>query len=83
MVEMRKTSRKPPPPFAAVMYGNFQTAPSPMAEPADARIKPSFEPHCDFSDIVETPILFFKIRKGYLSCQIAFSQWLFMSFLFD
>jgi len=54
-----------------------------MAEPADARIKPSFEPHCDFSDIVETPILFFKIRKGYLSCQIALSQWLSMSLLFD
>ena len=31
-----------------------------IAEPADARMKPSFEPHCDFSDIVKTPIYFLK-----------------------
>ena len=50
-VKIRKTNKKLPPPLAAVIYGNFHTAPSPIAEPADARMKPIFEPHVEFSDI--------------------------------
>ena len=34
-----------------------------MAEPADARIKPSLEPHCDFSDIVKLLKLVLQKKK--------------------
>ena len=50
-VKIRKTSKNPPPPFAAVMYGNFHTAPRPIADPAEASMKPILELHFEFSDI--------------------------------
>ena len=31
------------PPYLPVMYGNLQTFPSPIAQPADSRMKPSRE----------------------------------------
>ena len=34
---------KKPPPFSPTRYGNFQTFPIPMAQPALTRIKPSLE----------------------------------------
>ena len=34
------------PPFVPAQNGNFQMAPSPMADPAPARMKPMREPHC-------------------------------------
>mgnify|MGYP007026321374 CR=1 FL=1 len=33
------------PPFVPAMYGNFQIAPRPTAEPALAKIKPMRDPH--------------------------------------
>ena len=36
-------SMKMEPPFVPAMYGNFQMAPRPTAEPADARMNPILE----------------------------------------
>jgi hypothetical protein len=51
-------SRNAPPPFSPQMYGNFQTLPSPTAQPADTRIKPSREWNVDrFLDDVLISVL--------------------------
>ena len=36
-------SMKMEPPFVPAIYGNFQMAPRPTAEPADARMNPTLE----------------------------------------
>ena len=40
---------KAEPPLLPAMYGNFQMAPKPTAEPALAKIKPKREPHVERS----------------------------------
>jgi hypothetical protein len=44
-VNKMKSRKKAPPPFSPVIYGSFQMAPNPIADPAAARINPSFEVH--------------------------------------
>src|SRR5699024_12022007 len=46
IVNIKKISKKTPPPDLPAIYGNFQIAPNPIADPAVAKIKPSFEAHC-------------------------------------
>ncbi|CEY35605.1 Uncharacterised protein [Streptococcus pneumoniae] len=42
---MKIRKNAPPPPMPAI-YGNFQIAPRPIAEPAAANTKPNFDVHC-------------------------------------
>lgn len=58
---------KTEPPFVPAMYGNFQMAPRPTAEPALARMKPRREPQLVvvwFSDIgLDSDLVLFARRS--------------------
>lgn len=50
MTHRRYTMTKAPPPFWPATYGNFQTFPSPTAEPVTARMKAILDDHWPCSD---------------------------------
>src|SRR5699024_3075023 len=53
-VNIKNINKKAPPPYIPAIYGNFHIAPSPIADPALANMKPSEDFHCDSLCIVHT-----------------------------
>src|SRR5690625_419600 len=64
IVKSKKIKKNAPPPDLPAIYGNFQIAPSPMADPAVARINPSLDVHCSVCCFIsDMPLSYFNILK--------------------
>src|SRR5690625_6803496 len=71
IVKNKKIRKKAPPPDIPVIYGNFQIAPRPIAEPAADKMKPSFDVHCSLFCSIRSEEHTSELQsRGHLVCRL-------------